>query len=119
MKRYFLHLLLLVFLNTHPTYADIDSQIEAIQHASASERFKLMNAFKKKLILMKENERLKAMTKLVKHSNNPLAHRALNSLKKEKKLQQLKQQLENDTIVIDNITAETIDSIGGDDDNDD
>ena len=118
MKRYFLHLLLLVVLNTHPTYADIDSQIEAIQHASASERFKLMNAFKKKLILMKETERLKAMTKLVNQSSNPLAHKALHNLKRKKQLQNIKKQLEQSDIIIDNIANETIDSSGGDDDDD-
>lgn len=118
MKKYFYTSLLIFSAYIHPCYADIDSQIEAIQRASDSEKFKLMNAFKKKLIHMKEKERLDAMAKLIHNSQNPTAHKALESLKKQSK-QQLKQQLENDTIVIDNITAETIDSIGGDDDDDD
>lgn len=117
MKKYFYISLFIFSIYIHPCYANIDSQIEAIQHASDSEKFKLMNAFKKKLIRMKEKERLDAMAKLLHDSKNPTAHKAIESLRKQSK-QQLKQELENDAIIIDNMTAETIDSIGGDDDND-
>ena len=45
-------------------YADIDSEIEAIQKAPVQERFKLMNALKHKLIQMREQERSAAIDKL-------------------------------------------------------
>ena len=47
-----------------PLFGDIDSQIEAIQHAPVEERFKLMNAFKKKIVQMKETERIEAISQL-------------------------------------------------------
>lgn len=52
-------------------FADIDAEIEKIQHASVSERFKMMNAFKQKLIQMREKERFEAIKKLKKIAKNP------------------------------------------------
>ena len=45
-------------------FANIDDQITAIQKASASERFILMNNFKKEIVQMQEKERLHAINKL-------------------------------------------------------
>jgi len=52
-------------------YADIDAEIEAIQNASVEERFKLMNAFKHKLIKMRQKERIGAINKLKTIIENP------------------------------------------------
>jgi len=52
----------------------IDDAIEAIQNAPQEERFKLMNDFKKRFIELQEEDRLKAMHKLIvshnKENNN-------------------------------------------------
>ncbi|MCF6244914.1 MAG: hypothetical protein L3J43_07735 [Sulfurovum sp.] len=56
--------ILLITLLLLPLWGDMDAQIEAIQRAPVAERFKLMNAFKKKIIKMHEKERIEAMTKL-------------------------------------------------------
>lgn len=65
-----------------PLYANIDARIEAIQNASVEERFKLMNAFKKEVVHMKEEERIDAITKLKSITRSQHSNRALNELKK-------------------------------------
>lgn len=51
---------------------DIDAQIEAIQQAPIQERYKLMNAFKNKIIKMREEERLQALKKLQKKTKTKI-----------------------------------------------
>ena len=116
MKQKILTFLLLFGLFTHTSSADIDAQIEAIKNASVEERFKLMNAFKKNLIQMKEEERIKAMTKLTTKSNNKHAIKALKSLKDETKRQKIRKQLEYHHIKEDNIVNQTTDTEGGEND---
>jgi len=69
--RYFLIYLIYISLSL-PLNADIDAQIEAIQRASVSERFKLMNAFKREVVQMNETQRIEALTKLgsIHHSKH-------------------------------------------------
>lgn len=77
-------LLLLIFLVLGFSInlcADMDSEIEAIRKAPISERFKLMNAFKKKIIKMQEKERIDAISKLKDISKSKYGSRALKELK--------------------------------------
>lgn len=62
------------------SYANIDAQIKAIQNASVNEKFKLMNAFKKSLIKMKEKERIEAVKKLSIKTQNRRAKKVLKEL---------------------------------------
>ncbi len=63
MKSLLILLSILLIIN-RPIYADIDQKIRAIQHAPAAERYKLMNAFKREIVQMKEHERIEALKKL-------------------------------------------------------
>ena len=107
MVRIFFTLLLFVSCNTIHLYANVDAQIKAIKNASVEERFKLMNAFKKDLIKMKEEERIKAMTKLTIHSNNKHAKKALDELKQHTKRKEIQNRIEHHHIDEDNIVNET------------
>ena len=80
---------------------NIDKEIEAIQKANNSQRFKLMNAFKKKIIKMKAKERLKAIRKLQLATKNKKTSKAYQLLQKKMrakhkktKQQRLKEQQE-------------------------
>jgi len=84
MKAMILFLLLWGSLNS-PLFATIDAQIEAIQKAPIEERFKLMNAFKKEIVQMQEQERIKAIMKLKSITTGKHAHRALKELIKPSK----------------------------------
>ena len=64
MKQAILKSLLLLILLSLSLFANIDTEIEAIQKAPVEERFKLMNAFKRKMVQMQEQERMKAIRKL-------------------------------------------------------
>ncbi len=68
-----------------PLYANIDARIEAIQNASVEERFKLMNAFKKEVVHMQEQERIDAITKLKSITRSQHSDRALKELQKHAK----------------------------------
>ena len=63
-----------------PLHANIDAQIQAIQRAPVSERFKLMNAFKQKMIQMQEEERIKAMKKIQSITRSKHADQAFKEL---------------------------------------
>ncbi len=63
--------------------ADIDEQIEAIQHAPLKERFKLMNAFKNRVIQMREEERLQALHKLQTMTKEKATLQSLQNLHKK------------------------------------
>ena len=45
-------------------YASIDDEIEAIQNSPIEQRFELMNALKRKITKMKEEERMQTIEKL-------------------------------------------------------
>ncbi len=60
MKRLLLYLAMSYLLQA----TNIDKQIEAIQQAPASERYKLMNRFKREILRMQEQERIEAIRKL-------------------------------------------------------
>jgi hypothetical protein len=108
--------LLLVSCNTILLHANVDAQIEAIKNASVEERFKLMNAFKKNLIKMKEEERIKAMTKLTIQSKNKHAKKALDELKQHSKRKNIQNHIEHHSIDEDNIIGVTDDQGGENDD---
>ena len=93
-------------------YADIDAQIDAIKNASTEERFKLMNTFKRNLLKMKEEERIKAITKLSKKSHTTYAKKALKELKKNTKRRQVQDSLEYHHVDDDNLITETTDQGG-------
>ena len=65
-----------------PLYASIDARIEAIQNASVEERFMLMNAFKKEVVHMQEEERIDAITKLKTITQSQHSGRAIKELQK-------------------------------------
>ncbi len=71
---------MLLFLAV-PLFANIDARIDAIQNASVEERFKLMNAFKKEVIHMKEEERIDAIRKLKSITRSQHSERALKELR--------------------------------------
>ena len=65
-----------------PLYANIDARIEAIQNAPVEERFMLMNAFKKEVLHMQEEERIDAITKLKSITQSQHSGRAIKELQK-------------------------------------
>lgn len=108
--------LLLFSLFAYNSYADIDAQIEAIKQAPVSERFKLMNAFKKNLIKMKEEERIRALKKLTIHTSSKHANKALGEIKNKKQDDKVRRDLESHHIDEEIIINQSTDHEGGDDD---
>jgi len=117
MRQIIFNILLLLCSTTFILHADIDAQIDAIKNASVEERFKLMNAFKKNLIKMKKEERIKAIIKLSKKSNNTHAKKALDELNQNSKREHIQNQIEHNHIDEDNIVNETNDEGGEENDN--
>ena len=82
-------------------YADIDSEIEAIQHAPIKDRFKLMNALKHKLIQMREQERSAAIDKLksiTKTAPTDLPKEEKNKVHIQKEIEQhIQEEIEHET----------------------
>ena len=76
-------------------FANIDDEIEAIQKAKVSEKFKLMNAFKKKIIKMKAKERLKALKKLQLATKNKKTSKAFLLLQKRMRQKAKKEEHKN------------------------
>ena len=58
----------------------VDEQIEAIEEASPSERFKMMDCFKQELIKLQEEERIDAMKKLISISESNNSQDVMNEL---------------------------------------
>ena len=81
--KYFLILLVYISLSL-PLSADIDTQIEAIQRASVSERYKMMNAFKREVVQMNETQRIEALTKLRSINHSKHADSALREITRHK-----------------------------------
>ena len=75
-------MLLIIFI---PLYANIDARIEAIQNAPVEERFMLMNAFKKEVVHMQEEERIDAITKLRSITQSRHSDRAIRELQQHAK----------------------------------
>ena len=99
----------------------IDAQIEAIQKAPVAERFKLMNALKKRLVRMQEKERLAALSKLRASTKSKSAKKAIKKVEKDTK-RIVKQHLENEmeshieNEVENQVEQNNENSEGGDDD---
>ena len=110
---------ILFFILLHVTLLwskSIDAEIEAIQKAPVSERFKLMNALKKKLVKMKERERMEALSKLRASTKSKKAKKAIGDVEKRTKSiarQHLENEMENQ---IENQVQENNEEDGGDDD---
>ncbi len=99
-------------------HANIDEEIQAIRHAPITERYKLMNDFKKNLIKMNEKERMEALKKLTKNKNQKNVKKALQELqrKNKDKSKHMRKEIERQQINIDNVVNETEDFNGGDND---
>ncbi len=78
-------------------WGDVDAQIEAIQKASVQERYKLMNAFKNKLIKMREKERIQALQKLQKKTNTPVPNLKKKHPTEELEIEELRDIGHNET----------------------
>ena len=116
MKHTWLYTIIMFMGITLMLHADIDAQIDAIKNASVEERFKLMNAFKRNLIKMKEEERIKAITKLSEKSNKAHAKKAFDELKKNAKRKDIQNHIEHHHIDDDNIVSQVTDQEGGESD---
>ena len=88
--------ILFMILFLLPLWGDIDAQIEAIQRAPVSERFKLMNDFKKKIIQMREKERIEAVKKLQETLQNKSNKQLTQTLKNKHKLEKIKQERDDE-----------------------
>ena len=112
--------LILFFIVLQFTFSwskSIDTEIEAIQKAPVSERFKLMNALKKKLVKMKEKERIEALSKLRASTKSKKAKKAIDDIEKRSKSiarQHLENEMENE--VENQVQDNNEDNEGGDDD---
>jgi hypothetical protein len=89
MKRTLQIILLLIGIATN-LLADIDAQIKAIEDASPQERYKLMNAFKREIVQMKESERIKALKKLSIINRSKHARSVLQEISRKKKTPHIK-----------------------------
>ncbi len=88
---------LLILLIPLVLWGDIDAQIEAIQKAPIKERYKLMNAFKNKVIKMREEERLQALQKLQKKTNTPVPNLQKKSPTEVLEIEELRDIRHNET----------------------
>ncbi len=66
-----------------PLMSDIDELIESMQSVSDEERFELMNQFKAEVIQLQEEERMKAMMKVISITDSSYAHEVLKEVKSE------------------------------------
>ncbi len=114
--------IILFLLCSSPLWANsVDAQIEAIQKAPVSERFKLMNALKKKLVKMKEKERLEALAKLRTSTKSRKAQKSISSLEERSrsiKRQHLENEMDNhiDNEIENQIQDNNEENGGGNDD---
>ena len=115
MKQLCIKLIIVGVLTMQSTYADVDTQIQAIQNASIEEKFKLMNAFKKSLVQMQEQERIEAVKKLSKNSNKKQAKRVLKELEENTKRASMQKHIEHQQMTQDSINNNLDLSEGGED----
>ena len=85
MRQFSLKRITLLLIGTLPLCANIDAQIDAIRNAPVSERFKLMNEFKKEVIHMHEQERIIAITKLQSMTRSKHSNRVIEELERHDK----------------------------------
>jgi len=64
-------------------YASIDDEIEAIQQAPIEQRFKFMNALKKRIVQMKEEKRMTTIKKLQSATQGEVIEREDENLTQE------------------------------------
>ena len=76
-------------------YANIDDEIDAIKNASTKDKFKLMNSFKKKIIKMRDNERILAIKKLAIMSKSKNSSHTLKIIKNNIKKRDMQGHIEN------------------------
>ncbi|MDM5271982.1 hypothetical protein PGH07_07310 [Sulfurovum sp. zt1-1] len=81
MRHLILSLLGAFLFSTTTLNANIDDKIEAIQKAPLHERFKLMNAFKKEILHMRDQERMTAISKLKSITNSQHSHQVIKEIK--------------------------------------
>lgn len=115
MKEHGIKLIILCILAMQHAHADVDAQIQAIQNASVEEKFKLMNAFKKSLILMQEQERIEAVKKLSKNAKNKQAKKVLKELEENTKRATIKKHIEHQQMTEDTLNNNVDLSEGGGD----
>ena len=115
MKQFCIQLIIVGILAMQRTYADVDAQIQAIQNASVEEKFKLMNAFKKSLLQMQEQERIEAVKKLSKNSKNKQAKKVLKELEENTKRATMQKHIEHQQMTEDTINNNIDLSEGGED----
>ncbi|WP_294952037.1 hypothetical protein [Sulfurovum sp.] len=109
---------LYITLYSVPLWAkSIDTQIEAIQKAPVKERFKLMNALKKRLVRMKEKERIEALSQLRSSTKSKSAKKAIEKVEKDTK-RISREHLENEmeSHIENEVEENNADHKGGDDD---
>ena len=63
--------------------SDIDELIESMQSVSDKERFELMNQFKEEVIQLQEEERMKAMMKVISITDSNHTHEVLKEAESE------------------------------------
>ena len=85
MKQYTTKTISLLLAGTFALYADIDAQIDAIRDAPVSERFKLMNEFKREVVHMHEKERIIAIRKLQSMTRSKYSNRVIEELERHDK----------------------------------
>lgn len=116
MKVKIVYIGMLLLILQHPLYADIDAKIKAIQNAPVHKRFKLMNAFKREMAKMQENERIEALTKLTSKSSNKQVKKTLKELKKKQQRKEIQVQMETHHLGEDSILSNLDDQEGNNDD---
>ncbi len=84
-----------------PLMSDIDELIESMQSASDEERFELMNQFKEEVIQLQEEERMKAMMKVISITDSNHTHEVLEEAKDSstKKIDNIDEVIETHDIV--------------------
>lgn len=92
-----LGMILLLFLNGILWGTTIDEEIEAIQQAPVEQRFELMNALKKKIVEMKEEERMQSIEKLQQATQGEVIDADSNETQEQNRTDMMTQKIEQHT----------------------
>lgn len=93
-----LKLIMIGLLSLTLLYASIDDEIEAIQKAPIEQRFKLMNALKKRIVQMKEEKRMTTIKKLQSATQGEVIEREEDNLTQDQNATDIsKQKIESHT----------------------
>lgn len=114
----FLKLLLIMFSFIMLNALSIDEEIEAIQKAPVEERFKLMNALKKRIVQMKEEKRMNTIEKLQDATEGEVfVDEENNVTQDDNRTDRVKQKLEAHTqkVIEHHVGHELEDQFNGDD----